>query len=202
VLACGIDLLTCGRRRGATYPSRPGDTAEDRARTGTTFSVKLPHSTRARAVPDRSDLVYPGRLQLLAELLIPVAHRGNQDTTQPPRPPRPSLSICCHHADDPKVAAWALDVRAEIAIHVAIRQSAKFLMTCLILLGSCSGNVPSSAATALRRSPDISRWQLFRLATGGRPVRRCRPGHHHYRRRQRAASCQPSRRTPLSVRRA
>ena len=92
------------------------------------------------------------------------------DAAQPPRPPRPSLSICCHHSDDPKAAAWTLDVRKEIAIHVAIRHSVTFLMTCLMLLGCCSGNVPPSAASALRRSPDICRWQLFRLVTGGRPV--------------------------------
>ena len=84
---------------------------------------------------------------------------------QPPRPPRPSLSICCHHSDDPKAAAWTLDVRKEIAIQVAIRHSVTFRMTCLMLLGSCSGNVPRSAASALRRSPDICRWQLFRLVT-------------------------------------
>jgi len=88
---------------------------------------------------------------------------------QPPRPPRPSLSICCHHADDPKAAAWALDVSAEIAIHVAIRHNATFLMTCLILLSRCSGNVLSGVASALRRSPDIFRRQLFRLLSGGRP---------------------------------
>jgi hypothetical protein len=53
---------------------------------------------------------------------------------------------------------------------VAIRHSVTFLMTCLILFGSCSGNVGRSAASALRRSPDIARWQLFRLVTGGRPA--------------------------------
>lgn len=102
---------------------------------------------------DRGDL--PWRLQLFADLLIPAVHRGNADTAQPPRPPRPSLSICCHHAEDPKVAAWVLDVRAEIAIHVAIRHSITFLMTCLILLGSCSGTVPSSAASA---TPALTRY--------------------------------------------
>lgn len=58
---------------------------------------------------------------------------------QPPRPPRPSLSICCHHSDDPKAAAWALDVSAEMAINVAIRLNVTFLMTCLILLTHCCG---------------------------------------------------------------
>src|SRR5215510_12950804 len=58
---------------------------------------------------------------------------------QSPRPPRPSLSICCHHSDDPNAAAWALDASDEIAIHMAIRHSVTFLMTCLILLGRCSG---------------------------------------------------------------
>src|SRR5215467_10208861 len=88
---------------------------------------------------------------------------------QPPRPPRPSLSICCHHSDDPKAAAWALDVSVEIAIHVTIRHNVTFLMTCLICLVVALGNVPSGVASALRRSPDIFRWQLFRLVSGGRP---------------------------------
>jgi hypothetical protein len=37
-------------------------------------------------------------------------------------------------------------------------------------------NVPGSVAGALGRSPDISRWQLFRLATGGRAWHGTVPG--------------------------
>ena len=37
--------------------------------------------------------------------------------------------------------------------------------------GTRSGNVPGTTASALRRSPDISRWQLFRRVTAGRPGR-------------------------------
>ena len=41
--------------------------------------------------------------------------------------------------------------------------------------------IPSSAASALRRSPDISRRQLFRLVTGGRPVRDALSSHTVFR---------------------
>src|SRR5262245_4751128 len=74
---------------------------------------------------------------------------------QPPRPPRPSLSICCHHSDDPKAAAWALDVSAEIAIHVAIRHNVTFLMTCLILLSRCSRQCSQRRG---KRTPALTRY--------------------------------------------
>jgi hypothetical protein len=128
IRAGGVDLLTtCGLCRAATCPSRQGDAAEDRARTATTF---LWNSHTARG-EERTGVAWPtlGACNCLLSVLVPAAHHGNRDTAQPPRPPRPSLSICCHHSDDPKVAAWVLDVRAAIAIHVAIRQSATFLMT-------------------------------------------------------------------------
>src|SRR5262249_21896081 len=79
---------------------------------------------------------------------------------QPPRPPRPSLSICCHHSDDPKAAAWALDVSVAIAIHVAIRHNVTFLMTCLILLSRCSGQCTQRRG---KRTPALTRY--FPMAT-------------------------------------
>ena len=79
---------------------------------------------------------------------------------QPPRPPRPSLSICCHQADDPKAAAWALDVSAEIAIHVTIRHNVTFLMTCLIWLSRCSGQCTQRCG---KRTPELTRY--FPMAT-------------------------------------
>jgi hypothetical protein len=118
------------------------------------------------------------RLQLFVDLLIPAVHRGNANTAQPPRPPRPSLSICCHHADDPKVAACALEVRAEIAIHVAIRQSVTFLMNLPhfagLLLWQCTQQRGKCTPALTRYFPiatiQASNW-WFRQATGGRPVR-------------------------------
>src|SRR5262245_48869435 len=88
---------------------------------------------------------------------------------QPPRPPRPSLSICCHHSDDPKAAAWALDVSAEIAIHVAIRHNVTFLMTCLILLSRCSGQCTQRRG---KRTPAVTRYfpmVTIQASSGGRP---------------------------------
>jgi hypothetical protein len=132
ILAADINGLWCpdARERGDTRP---------RPQSAPTNDLPLLAMNGRHLLATTGDGIKQYWLKALSEPMtgLPtnlISATRTPGTAQPPRPPRPSRSICCHHSDEPNDAAWALKLRVTVAIHVAIRHKATFLMIYLFCL--------------------------------------------------------------------